>query len=384
MPCEDPELVRKLSENGRAVFLHINHHAQDETEKVVGQAMLHVFVEGQEKTIEAQPGLPGDKFDALVQEQLGCSLEQLHRADDGSRFGIGVAASNTLASIDDLTLKVSPGTPTLLGSFSFHDRLDGGAGDRMALFAFDEKTLSASTGSKLAERIERRPEGWFGPLEPLRAEAIEKFRALGDRTIESGELREVRWSEVAALASAAVFCRGERVGYWEERILPLTCLAGKAIEPVFEGEDLDELEDVDSVLHAMVEVLPYPAPPGGEGSLMHSFSDEEVAPLINMAAGGEYAGAVFRVDARRLLDNLRAMGGDWLPEAVSKFEHAWYRALRPGQPEGDAYKQWHHALVEQGEGDVDRCLGVATELRVAIELAAENGLSVALMFYEGA
>src|SRR6476646_2830910 len=112
MPCEDPALVQRFSTDGRATFVHINHTAK--------QAMVHGFVNGTGD--EGFAGSPGDDFTSKLREYTGTDLPSLHAADDGSRLGIGVAASNTGALYKQRTLAIPPGTPTGLDSFRFHDR----------------------------------------------------------------------------------------------------------------------------------------------------------------------------------------------------------------------------------------------------------------------
>ena len=61
------------------------------------------------------------------------------------------------------------------------------------------------------------------------------------------------------------------------------------------------------------------------------------------------------------------------------FARAWYRALRPGQPEGDAYKTWRQAKEEEGQKALDRFVADWAELRACLEIAAANQLDVALL-----
>jgi hypothetical protein len=68
---------------------------------------------------------------------------------------------------------------------------------------------------------------------------------------------------------------------------------------------------------------------------------------------------------------------------MEKLERAWYRAARPGQPEGDAFATFRRAIAHEGEADFQRVLRDWAELRLVLELAASNQLAVALFFYEG-
>src|SRR2546421_207896 len=82
---------------------------------------------------------PGEEFTARLRAEAGADLPSLHAADDGTRLGIGVAASNTVALYKQRALVVPVGTPTGLDSFRFHDRGDAleDRQERVAFFAFD-------------------------------------------------------------------------------------------------------------------------------------------------------------------------------------------------------------------------------------------------------
>ena len=109
------------------------------------------------------------------------------------------------------------------------------------------------------------------------------------------------------------------------------------------------------------------------------------APLAPWARPGEeYAGSVFLVKPDRLLERVRSLDGRKLQGVIEKFERAWYRAARPGMPEGDAFDTWRRAKAEEGQPDVQRFFKDWTELRIVLEIAAANQLLVALFFYEGA
>jgi len=204
LPCEDPELVALLSKKGRAAFVHVNHGAK--------QAIVHGFVGG--KPSPGFAGAPGDELEAKLREAIGHPLAALHEADDGSRLGIGVASTNTVAVVRGTPFLVPPGTPTEFNSFSFHDRgqgLDEG-GERLAFFTFDPRATAALyaqvPGREVAEILVAQPPGTYGPLEPLRVQAIEAYAALGDRSAEAAGMRDVRALEVATLACARAFSSG--------------------------------------------------------------------------------------------------------------------------------------------------------------------------------
>ncbi|MCA1662667.1 MAG: hypothetical protein LC659_00055, partial [Myxococcales bacterium] len=96
MPNEDPSLVQRFSAGGRATFVHVNHSAK--------QAMVHRFVDG--KGDEGFAGAPGDDFTTRLRAEAGADLPSLHAADDGTRLGIGVAASSTFALYKQRTLAI--------------------------------------------------------------------------------------------------------------------------------------------------------------------------------------------------------------------------------------------------------------------------------------
>src|SRR5262249_38114818 len=155
------------------------------------------------------------------------------------------------------------GTPTHLNTFHFHDQGHGlDEGERLAVFAFDGRAVrrfSQAPGDELAAAVQALPPAWFGPLRHEREAAIARLQALGARPPGA----DVRALEVYALACACAFAGGDSVSYWDERVLPLITL-GSGL-PVVEPGDVDDLADTASVLHALVEVMPYAAPPGGEG-----------------------------------------------------------------------------------------------------------------------
>jgi hypothetical protein len=384
LPCEDPDLVARLARHGRAAFVHVNHTAK--------QALVHPFVDG--TAGEGFAGQPGAEFEARLAAAVGHGLPAILDADDGSRLGIGIAASSTVALVRGARLVVPAGTPTGLGSFAFHDR---GAGlqpgtERLALFAYDAAQLalrfSSTPAREQAAVLPVAPSGAFAPLEGARAEAVAQLSALDEAAAAEAlravdERAAVRALELCALEAARVFAGGDRLWFWDERVLPMFSLA--AGDPVIEPGDVDDLDDAASVLAAMVDVLPWAAPPSGEGSHLGGVADDELAPLAAWArAGEEYAGSIFRLRPGRLLELVRALDGPTLQQRIERFERAWYRAARPGMPEGDAFETWRRAKAEEGHADIERVLADWAELRVVLELAEANRFEVALVFYEGA
>ncbi len=378
MPSEDPALVQRLSAGGRATFVHVNHSAK--------QAMVHTFVDG--KGGEGFAGAPGDDFTQRLRSEAGVDLAQLHAADDGTRLGIGVAASHTNILFKQRVLTVPVGTPTGLGFFGFHDR---GVGiedrqERVAFFAFDRKETFAVEARLWAQRLSGAPAGWFGPLEGTRPSVFAELETTQPGLSVAEARLSPRALELVAYGAALSWAGGDELAYWDGRVFPLfsICAADKPPVPVFDKqEEAQELEDeTESLLEAMTETLPFPAPPGGEGPLLTSLGPAELLPLAPWAkAGEEHAGAIFLVERERLLPLVRTLDGRRLGAAAEAFARAWYRALRPGQPEGDAYSGWRQAKEEEGQADLDRFVADWAELRACLEIADANQLDVALMLY---
>lgn len=377
LPTEDPELVGRLSAGGRAWFVHVNTQAK--------QALVHGFVDAQAQ--EGFAGKPDDEFTARLKSEVGFDLPALIEADDGSRLGIGIASSSTVALVQGRELIVPRGTPTALDSFFFHDR--GRAledkQERLAFFAFDRKLAFETAGADLAKRLETAPAGTYNPLEGARAEAVEALAALGSKSPAEAKLQHQRALELAAFAAGLAFAGGDEVEYWNDRVLPAftICSQPGVPKPVLDAAEAEELDDSTyGILEAMIETLPFPAPPGGESALLSQLSPAEIAPLAPWAAAdAEHAGAVFVLRYERLLSMVRALDGKRLSEVAVEFAKSFYRALRPGQPAGDAYETWRVSKEEEGAEDLDRFVNDWAELRACLELAAANGLDVAMLFY---
>ena len=377
MPTEDPSLVQRFSQGGRATFVHVNHSAK--------QAMVHRFVDG--KGDEGFAGEPGDAFAARLKNDAGAELAALHAADDGTRLGIGVAASRTVALYKQRTLVIPAGTPTGLDSFRFHDR--GTAledrQERVAFFAFDRKETVETEARLWAQRLSGAPAGWFGPLEATREQVFAEL----ETTPVGQTLAEARVStralELVAFGASLAWAGGDELAYWDERVIPLFAICGtdKPAAPVLDPAEAEELDDeTESLLEAMAETLPFAAPPEGEGPVLTSLSPAELMPLAPWTkAGEEHAGSMFLLRPERLLALARGLDGRRLGNAAETFARAWYRALRPGQPEGDPYKTWRQAKEEEGQQELDRFIADWAELRACLEIAAANQLDVALLLY---
>jgi hypothetical protein len=376
IPCEDPDLVAGLSRRGRAAYVHVNHEAR--------QALVHSFSHGVAE--EGYAGEPGPTFTGELQRRAGCDLNTILAADDASRLGIGLSASRTQALVRGQLLVIPPGVPTGLNSFTFHDRGDDHedvGSERLALFAFDarevERGFFHTPGRELAAQLMVAPRERLGPLYAARDEALAALVTLGD-SLPGPVAGLVRAAELFTLASARVFAGGEDLAYYDERFLPMFSLSAAA--PIIEASDVDDLDTCDSVLHAMTEVLPYSAPPGGEGPLLTSLGPDELLPLTTrLSVGAEYAGAVFRVRPSRLRQLVSELDGERLSSEVARFERAWYRAARPGLPEGDALESFRRAKAEEGQRDVGRFLAGWAELRALLEIAEANRLDLGVVFY---
>jgi hypothetical protein len=375
LPCESPELLMELSKGGSAGFVHANHSAE--------QAITQLAVDGDAK--QGWVGKPGDEFDGKLVAAHGHALEKIVAADDGTRPGIGVAASSTEALVRGRRLVVPRGTPTGMSTFAFHDRAhEVGEGTRAAPFAYDPDLARAAFGAPARELAARLLQGEKGPLDGARADVSAQLAALGDRAITPDDAVALRALELCATDAAFAYAGGDRQYYWDLRVLPMLQL--KDEEPKLDADDLEDIDESESILDAMAEVLPYPTPPGGEGSIIANLGPGELRPLAPWAENAdEYTGVIFRLhgDAQaRLLSLVRSVDGQKLSERVEQFERVWYRAARGGQPTGDAWDTWRRIKAEEGQRDFERFLVDWTELRIVLELAAANKLAVGVMFYE--
>ncbi len=362
LPMATPKIAAALSTRGRATFVHVNHAAK--------QAVLHPFVDGKEGELLATT--PDEAFAIKLVDAVGARLETIAQANQHN--------SPLLALLGKRRLTLTDGIPTGFNSFAFHDRgFDLGDSERVALFAFDPSRLQTdlqSPGLLLRQRLEAIPQGALGPLEPGRTQALQRLTAIGAKPISESE-HAAELAELCVFGEATVFAGGEPVEFWDERLLPL--LSFSAITATFDESDLEELEECASVLHALVETLSY-ATPNPPGSIVRMLPDAALAPI----AGETSAGAIFLLRSDWLLERLRMLSSGGLHQLSEEFERAWYRAARPGQPEGDALVNWRRAKQEAGAQDLERVIGDLTELRVVLELAATNQLQPAIVLYQNA
>ena len=379
LPNEDPGLIAALSEKGPATFVHVNHEAS--------QAIVHGFDAG--VAGEGFMGKPGPEFEQKLMARLGCTLQQLHELDDQTRAGIGIIASRTAALLPGRSIALPVGMPSALGSFAFHDQAaeHKAESERCTFFAFDKPlvdALSSTPGSELASIIENASKARDGGGDPSTVEVVAALRALGARTLKDTELSTrpllVRAAEMLVLGSGRIFAGGDRATYWDERVLPLLSL--EDTEPVVDDDDLEALDESASVLHALVEVVPFAAPPGGPGEVLEGIGNIELSPLLPaLAVEGTYSGSVLRLDAERLKAAVRRLDGERLSTAAAKLERAWFQRKTGEAPEGEVFQAFRTQRGEAGQADIDRVLRHLSELRIVLEVAEVNDLEVALAFY---
>lgn len=396
LPSVAPDLVSALSRgDGKAMFLHVNHQAK--------QVLLHAFEDGVE--VATYSGEPNEAFDQELQRLLGCSVDDLVADDDGTRLGFGQAASRTAALVRGRLLLVPAGTPTGLGSFGFHDRGhdlrrpgEGDADDdederdntRVAFFAYDHDLITRAwkelPGKQLAQVISSAPVEVLGPLFPLRDETAKVLEALGDEPagkLVRHSLVHVRAFEMLALAHAGIYAGGDALSYLDERLLPLLSI-GDATPVIDDEDEAQELEQQPSILSAMVEVLPFPKPPGGYGQILEQLGPAELTALAPWAkAGQEYEGVIFRVVPDRMLELVRSLDGNKLAARLDGFGRALFEA-GPGKGQGDeAYQAWFNKVQERSGPDLERFLTGWAELRIALEVTSLNQMALGLIVYGG-
>src|SRR5262249_46050138 len=154
-----------------------------------------------------------------------------------------------------------------------HDRAIGSdeQAERCAFFAFDRPLVGAivaTAGAEVAKIVEGVVGAGAGMLgEDLLARVTKGLRALGDKPLAEAEPAArpdlLRAVELLVLSSGRVFAGGDRVDYWDGRVLPLLSIGGG--DPVIEDDDLEALAAAESSLHALVEIVPSASPPGGAG-----------------------------------------------------------------------------------------------------------------------
>ena len=322
----------------------------------------------------------GRRFTKRLRGYTSTDLPSLHAADDGTRLGIGVAASNTFALYKQRTLAIPAGTPTGLDSFRFHDRGIGleDRNERVAFFTFDRKEAFSVEARTWAQRLSGAPAGWFGPLEATREQVFAELetttagQSVADARVSTRALELSRSARVgvgrrrpAALLGRA---RAAAVRHLQQR---QAGRAGARSDRPERSQDLDD--ETESLLEAMVETLPFAAPPDGEGPVLTQCRRRAAAAGAVGAGGRGARGRDVRLRPERLLSLYAWLDGQRLGIAAETFAGAWYRALRPGQPVGDAYQDVAaRRKKKKGRRMLERFVGDWAELRACLEVAAAN------------
>jgi hypothetical protein len=403
LPAVSPAMLVALSQNGgKALFVHVNHQG--------GQALLHAFEDGIE--VASHSGAPSEAFHSEFQRLVGHTVDEIVAADDGTRAGFGQAASRTAALVRGRLLLAPAGTPTSLGSFNFHDRghdrnddaseddldaaersdehEDGADSDadatRAAFFAFDgnliQQAFNDLPGKQLAQVIGNAPQEVLGPLFGLRDDMVQELNRL--ETPPGKSDAHPAWHthafEILALCHTGIYGGGDTLHFLDQKLLALLSIGDAT--PIIDADDAEELEELPSVIDAMVEVLPCPKPPGGYGPLMELIGPEEIGALVPWAKPGEpYDGAIFLIKPERLLHLVRGLDGSKLSQRLERFCRALYTAGHGEATDEQAYVEWRKGIEERSRPDIERFLTGWAELRIVLELAATNKLHIGLLIY---
>jgi hypothetical protein len=392
LPAVSPALLVALSEGGgKALFVHVNHQAK--------QVLMHAFEDGIE--VKSYRGEPGEEFEQTFHELVGHSVDEIVAADDGTRIGFGQAASRTAAITRGRLLLVPAGTPTGLGTFTFHDRghdrpselqiTDADEDDesdttRVAFFAFDGGLISQAFGEvpgpQLAQVVGSAPLEVVGPLIELRDATAAELNNL--QTPPGKASTHPAWHthafELLALAHAGVYAGGDTAKFIDQKLLAVLAIGDAT--PVVDADDAEELEEMPSVLDALIEVLPCPKPPGGYGPLLENLGPDEIGALVPWAKPNEpYDGAVFVVRPDRLLPLVRSFDGNKLGARLDRFCRALYTARYGDIADEEAYRKWRAGLEQKSRPDIERLLTAWAELRIVLELASVNQMAVGVLVY---
>ena len=392
LPSISPALLVALSQSGgKAMFIHVNHQAK--------QALLHAFEDGIE--VASYSGEPNDAFADQFKELVGHTVDELVENDDGTRIGFGQAASRTAALTRGRILLVPAGTPTGLGTFVFHDRgfdrptdaAGGPAKDsddadqtRLSFFAFDgsliQQAFGEVPGPQLAQVIGSAPVEVVGPLIELRDATTKSLNQLQTPPGQSKDHPSwhIHAFELLALSHAGVYAGGETLKFLDQKLLAILSIGDAT--PIVDADDAEELEDLPSVLDAMIEVLPCPKPPGGYGPLLENIGPDEIGALVPWAKPGQpYDGAVFLIKADRILNLVRDFDGNKLGARLEKFCRALYTARYGAISDEKAYLQWRAGQEQKSRTDIERLLLAWAELRIVLEMAAVNQMALGVIVY---
>jgi hypothetical protein len=397
LPAVSPVLLTGLSQGGnKAMFVHVNHQAK--------QALMHAFEDGIE--VDSYSGEVTPQFEEQFKNLTGHSIDELVSHDDGTRVGFGQAASRTAAIVRGRMVLAPTGTPTGLGSFSFHDRghdraaeqgqiqltdaedRDEGEGDvtRAAFFAFDGGIIAQAftelPGQHLAQVVSSAQPEVLGPLIELRDATAKQLATV--QTPPGQAKDHPAWHtnafELLALAHAGAFAGGDTVKFIDQKLLPILAIGDAA--PIIDSDDAEELDELPSILDAMIEVLPCPKPPTGYGPLLENIGPDELGALVPWAKPGQaYDGSVFLVKADRLLQLVRGFDAQKLAGRLDKFCRALYTARGGDVTDEKAYLEWRAGWEQRSAQDIERLLLAWAELRVVLELAAVNQMNIGLIVY---
>lgn len=395
LPAVSPVLLNGLTQGGnKAMFLHVNQQAK--------QVLMHAFEDGIE--VASYSGEPNEEFEAQLRELIGHSVDELVAQDDGTRVGFGQAASRTAAIVRGRLVLAPTGTPTGLSSFTFHDRGYDRAEEgsqvqltdadedeeadttRGAFFAFDggviAQAFSELPGQQLSQVIASAQPEVLGPLIELRDATAKQLQTVQN---PPGQVKDhPAWHtsafELLALAHAGVFAGGDTVKFIDQKLLPILAMGDAA--PIIDSDDAEELDELPSILDAMIEVLPCPKPPGGYGALLENIGPDELGALVPWAKPGQaYDGSVFLVKADRLLGLVRGFDAQKLAGRLDKFCRALYTAKGGSVDDEKAYLEWRAGWEQRSAKDIERLLLSWAELRVVLELAVVNQMNIGLVVY---
>jgi len=238
---------------------------------------------------------------------------------------------------------------------------------------------------QLAQVITGAPQEIVGPLIALR-DATSKMLSQTDSPPGRSD-KHPAWHthafELLALCHAGVYSGGDTLRYIDQKVLALLNIGDAT--PIIDADDAEELQDLPSLLDAMIEVLPCPKPPAGYGPLLEMIGPDEIGALVPWAKPGEpYDGAVFLVKPDRLLQLVRSLDGNKLAQRLERFSRALYTALN-GAPEDEAgekaYIEWRSAHEQRSRADIERFLTAWAELRMVFEIAAANQMNIGVIVY---
>ena len=181
-----------------------------------------------------------------------------------------------------------------------------------------------------------------------------------------------------ALPHAGVFGGGDTLKFLDQKLLAILNIGDAT--PIIDADDAEELEEMPSVLDAMIDVLPHPKPPGGYGPLFENIGPEEIGALVPWAKPGQpYDGAGVSPPDR--LRSWRAASTPIGSVSGERFCRALYSAKMGDDVQEDAYLAWRGAEQKNFAKDIERLLLAWAEFRVVLEMAAQNRLNVGLAVY---